>query len=181
MRSSRRPTRSISASRRVCLAFSRRLRSGLSCCCGEYPGQTCSRTARDHTRRQLTQRMQSRSVVPGPANVPIKRGGLRLAILHAQARAHKALAQPHIYIWMHREALRARPRANRGPTAPRQNPRGIPHISSSCPRLAPPHPQKSKDTTGAQDGRRHSSHAVSCATLRVGHSASVHTLIRHRQ
>ena len=97
MRSSRRPTRSISASRRVCLAFSRRLRSGLSCCCGEYPGQTCSRTARDHTRRQLTQRMQSRSVVPGPANVPIKRGGLRLAILHAQARAHKALAQPHIY------------------------------------------------------------------------------------
>eukprot|EP00964_Phaeocystis_antarctica_P005961 scaffold3261_cov67-Phaeocystis_antarctica.AAC.3 len=41
--------------------------------------------------------MQSRSVVPGPANVPIKRGGLRLAILHAQARAHKALAQPHIY------------------------------------------------------------------------------------
>lgn len=179
MRSSRRPTRSISASRRVCLAFSRRLRSGLSCCCGEYPGQTCSRTARDHTRRQLTQRMQSRSVVPGPANVPIKRGGLRLAILHAQARAHKVPQgfSSAAHIWMHREALRPRPRANRGPTAPRQNPRGMPHISSSSETRSATH-TKVGNKTGTQDA---SSHAVSCATLRVGHSASVHTLIRHRQ
>ena len=167
MRSSRRPTRSISASRRVCLAFSRRLRSGLSCCCGEYPGQTCSRTARDHTRRQLTQRMQSRSVVPGPANVPIKRGGLRLAILHAQARAHKVPQgfSSAAHIWMHREALRPRPRATRGPTAPRQNPRGVPHISSSSETRSATHNRepRHKRTTG-------------CETLRVGHSAPVYTL-----
>ena len=169
MRSSRRPTRSISASRRVCLAFSRRLRSGLSCCCGESPGQTCSRTARDHTRRQLTQRMQSRSVVPGPANVPIKRGGLRLAILRAGPRTR--LSSSRTYMDAYREALRPRPRATRGPTAPRQNPRGIPHISSSSETRSATHNREPRHTT---NHRR--THAVSCETLRVGHSVPVYTL-----